>query len=127
MRFELAETRDCERESGDRSTNALLEELCRIDPGAEGDLVVGLVAAMPVFPGAIDNLGMARLRSRCFVMRALHDLAEHAYLRGALDALTERERDGVMMKRKAYKEQVVFLHEWAQRSGRCTPSASSRS
>jgi hypothetical protein len=117
VRFELAETREWDRESSERSMGALVDELCRMDPGADGELVVGLVAAMPVFPGAIDNIGMARFRSRCMVMRALHDLAEYDYLRGAFDALTAGERDAIMSKRKVHKEQVIFLHEWAHTLG----------
>jgi hypothetical protein len=117
VRFEVVEWRNWEKDSTEPSMERLLDELAKADAGDDVDLVVGLVAALPVFPGSIDNLGMARMFSRHFVMRSLHELAEHDFLRKEYDALSEAEREALLAKRKVHKEQVVFLHEWAHTLG----------
>jgi hypothetical protein len=117
VRFEVVEVREWERESSEKSMETLIDELARRDPGQEVDVVVGLVSAMPVFPAALDAIGMARFHSKHMVLRSLHDLAEYNYMAGAFDALTPRERDVIMSARKVHKEEVLFLHEWGHMLG----------
>jgi hypothetical protein len=117
LRFEVVEQRNWTRESSEGAINGLVEELAKLDPGDDVDLVVGLVAALPVFPGSIDNIGMAKLFSRHMVMRSLHDLAEYDAVRRWFDTFTDSERDAILAARKLHKEQVIFLHEWAHTLG----------
>ena len=117
VRFTVVEWRNWERDSAEPPMQQLLDDLAKTDPGSDVDLVVGLVAALPVFPGSIDNLGMARMFSRHLVVRSLHELAEHDFLRREYDALSESEREALLAKRKLHKEQVIFLHEWAHTLG----------
>ncbi|HEX9102295.1 MAG TPA: hypothetical protein VF997_08835, partial [Polyangia bacterium] len=117
VRFEIVDVRNWERDSHERSMAALVDDLTAADAGDDVDLVVGLVAALPVFPGAIENIGMARFFSKHMVMRGLHDLAEYDELRREFETLTDRERDALLASRKVHKEQVIFLHEWAHTLG----------
>ena len=88
-----------------------------MDAGDDVDLVVGLVAALPVFPGSVDNIGMGKLFSKHMVMRSLHDLAEYDVVRSWFDTFTESEKEAILAARKLHKEQVIFLHEWAHTLG----------
>lgn len=117
VRFEIVDVRDWERDSEKPSMAALVDDLAATDAGDDVDLVVGLVAALPVFPGAIENIGMARFFSKHMVMRSLHDLAEYNEVRRLFDTLTDREREALLVSRKLHKEQVIFLHEWAHTLG----------
>ncbi|HEX4462805.1 MAG TPA: hypothetical protein VIA18_32755, partial [Polyangia bacterium] len=115
--FEIVDIRGWETESRERSMSALVDDLATVDPGDDVDLVVGLVAALPVFPGTIENLGMARYFSKHMVMRGLHDLTEYDVLHREFDTLSERERDALLAARKVHKEEVIFIHEWAHTLG----------
>ena len=117
VHFEIVEIRGWETESRARSMSALVGDLATADSGDDVDLVVGLVAALPVFPGTIENLGMARYFDKHMVMRGLHDLTEYDELHRQFDTLSERERDALLAARKLHKEQVIFLHEWAHTLG----------
>ena len=117
VRFEVVDIRDWERDSQQPSMAALVGDLAAADPGDDVDLVIGLVAALPIFPGAIENIGMARYFSKHVVMRGLHELAEYDELRRQFDTLTDRERESLLAARKLHKEQVIFLHEWAHTLG----------
>jgi hypothetical protein len=117
VRFEVVEQKPWPRESSEGALPDLVAELARLDAGDDVDLVVGMVAALPVFPGAVDNIGMARLFSKHMVMRSLHDLAEYDAVRQLFDTFTDSEKDAIVAARKLHKEQVVFLHEWAHTLG----------
>jgi hypothetical protein len=117
VRFEVVDIRNWERDSQQPGMGALVGDLAAADPGDDVDLVIGLVAALPVFPGAIENIGMARYLSKHMVMRGLHELTEYDALRRQFDTLTDREREALLAGRKLHKEQVIFLHEWAHTLG----------
>jgi hypothetical protein len=117
VRFEIVEARNWEIESSERELQALVDELERSDNAEGVDLVIGLVAAMPVFPGSVDNLGMARLLGRHMLLRGLHEVAEYDLLRSTFDILTAGEREALLLRRRLHKEQVLFLHEWAHTLG----------
>jgi hypothetical protein len=117
VHFEIVEIRGWDEESRERGMGALVADLETADSGDDVDLVVGLVAALPVFPGTIENLGMARYFSKHMVMRGLHDLTEYDELHRQFDTLSERERETLLGARKLHKEQVIFVHEWAHTLG----------
>jgi len=117
VRFEIVEMKPWERDSTDLSLERLLDELEHADAGGDVDLVIGLVAAMPVVPTQIHNLGMARQGGRHVVIRSLHELTEYQAAQEVFDELQPSERERVVAARKTHKEQVVFLHEWGHTLG----------
>ncbi len=117
VRFELVEVKSWERDSAGVSLEALLADLEKQDPASDVDYVIGLAAAVPSLPEQIHNLGMARELGRHVVLRSLHDLAEYQAVQGAFDEMSAAERDRLLFARKAHKEAVVFLHEWAHTLG----------
>jgi|GEM_PF-4493208 len=117
VRFEVVEIRRWDRVSASASLEQLLQDLEKTDAGRDVDWVMGLAAAVPLMPTQIHNLGMARELGRHFVIRNLHDLAEYDLFRSALDEMSAGERDQLLSVRKAHKEVVVFLHEWAHTLG----------
>jgi tetratricopeptide (TPR) repeat protein len=117
VRFEVVDLRSWERDSTDGGLEGLLVALEHEDPGDDVDLVLGLVAAMPVVPTQIHNLGMARQGGRHAVIRSLHDLVEYQAAQDVFDELQPGERERVVAARKTHKEQVIFLHEWGHTLG----------
>jgi hypothetical protein len=117
VRFEIESVRPWARTSGEASLEELLAELRRVDDGSEVDRVLGLVAAVKMVPVQLDHIGMAMMPGRHMVIRSLHDLAEYEVVRQYFDELYPVERDRLLSMRKAHKEVVVFLHEWAHTLG----------
>lgn len=117
MRFIVMEARDWEVDAESASLAALLDALAKQDPGKDVDWVVGLAPAIPVVPTALHQLGIARPGGRHFILRSLHDLAEEQVIARYFDELTAAERSRILAARKAHKEEVVFLHEWAHTLG----------
>jgi hypothetical protein len=62
-------------------------------------------------------MALAYSPGRHFVMRSLHDLAEFEAVKSLLEDLPSDERDQLLSARKAHKEVVIFLHEWAHTLG----------
>jgi tetratricopeptide (TPR) repeat protein len=117
VRFEVVETKTWACESAKYTMESLLDEVERVDRGDDVDLVIALVAAVPVMPSAIHNLGMARILGKHVVLRSLHDLMEVEDVRQVFDELSEAERAKFLATRKAHKEEVIFLHEWGHTLG----------
>jgi tetratricopeptide (TPR) repeat protein len=65
----------------------------------------------------VHQIANARYSSRCFVMRAMDDEEEGRALAGAFSMLPPAEREQLYSDRKAHKELVIFLHEWAHTLG----------
>lgn len=117
VRFEVAELKGWDRDSANVPLDKLVDDLQALDAGADVDWVVGLASAVPVMPESIHNLGAAHVLGRHFVIRSLHDLAEYQLVRSQLDLLDDAQREYLVGERKAHKEVVVFLHEWAHTLG----------
>lgn len=117
VRFELVETRPWDRDTTEGGLEALGVALQKQDPGDDVDLVLGLVAAMPVVPTQIHNLGLASTPGKHIVIRSLHDVVEYQVAQEAFDELQPGERERVVAARKSHKEQVIFLHEWGHTLG----------
>lgn len=117
VEFEVVSANDWHRGSPPEDLEAILEELVALDAAVDVDWVVGLVTSLPAVTSSIHHLGVAVPGTRHFVMRGMNDEAEKRALDGALSGLGEKERDGVYLRRKAHKEVVVFLHEWAHTLG----------
>jgi hypothetical protein len=117
VRLEIVDVRPWPRDSAGAPLGRLVEELEQLDPGRDVDWVVGLAVAVPSMPEQIHSIGMARTFGRHFVLRSLHDLAEYEVVRASFDQMSNAERERLMALRKAHKELVIFLHEWAHTLG----------
>lgn len=117
VRFEIAELRSWDIDSDGVRFETLLAQLESMDKGEDVDLTVGLAAADPTTAPSIHQLGMARLAGRHMILRNQNDLKENEAIQSAMDLLLPSTRDQLFIERKAHKELVVFLHEWAHTAG----------
>jgi predicted Zn-dependent protease len=108
---------DWQRRAPANRMDAMLEELEQLDPGADVDWVVGLVAQLSEVTSSLHHLGMARGFGAHFVIRGMNDTAERAIIDQVLDQLSESERERLYQDRKAHKELTLFLHEWGHTLG----------
>ena len=97
----------------------------RVDDARDVDWVVGLVTP---FRGVATSIARDRASrgyaARSFVMRAMDDEEEGRALEREFAMLPEGERERLYADRKAHKESVMFLHEWAHTMGAAAPRAS---
>ena len=111
-RLELVEIRTWQRQGGDRKDlQTAAEELERLDPGDDVDLVVGMVDALSRVSRDMHELGRARLLGRHMVVRGLDDADEVASMERQLRTLSASDRQALYSRRKRHKEQTIFLHE----------------
>ncbi len=93
-----------------------LDALAAHDPGEAGVWVVGLVGGVPVASSDFDQIGLARLAGRHFVMRSMADVSEADAI-GSIDVLDDRDRRALLRARIEHRRAVVFVHEWAHTMG----------
>jgi hypothetical protein len=117
VRLEIEEVRPWDHDSSGENLKQLLGELVAIDPGTDVDWVIGLGGALSTMPDSIDAIGMASMFGRHFVMRAADSLAEENSFRETFDELSAAERTRLTEARKAHRELIIFLHEWAHTLG----------
>ena len=108
---------DWKRSSPGQDLDVIVGELAALDEGFDVDWVIGLVAPPATFTIRHHELGMARILGRHFVVRDMNDAQEALQIHKAFDELPEQERTQLYAARKAHKELVVFLHEWAHSLG----------
>lgn len=116
-KFEVAEFLSFRPQADEEQLNGLLDELLEKDTGQDVDWVIGLARPVPRFAASADDLGMARLLSNHFVMRAMSDQHEYEAIQSALSELGEDERHKLYNTRKQHKLCSVFLHEVAHTLG----------
>ena len=117
VQFEVVELRNWDIDTQKATINSLIEELQKKDPGDDVDYVVGLASAVAVWPNNLHQLGGAAVMGKHFVMRGLHDLTEYSMVQQELNLIDDSDRDKLLAARKAHKEEIVFLHEWAHTLG----------
>lgn len=117
VRFEVVEFKTWEIDTQQASINSLIEELIRKDPGDDVDYVVGLASAVALWPNNLHQLGGANIMGKHFVMRGLHDLTEYSMVVQELNLIDDSDREQLLTARKAHKEEICFLHEWAHTLG----------
>ncbi len=117
LRFEAAVFRNWDRRGSGARVEDALKELFALDPGDGVDFVLGFVSGLPLVTTSIHGLGAAHQPGRHLVMRQMIDLEEMRALRASLDLLDFKELEELYFARKAHKELVVFLHEWAHALG----------
>lgn len=117
VRFELESARKWPRSHAGVGLSPLLDELEALDPGADVDWVVGYVTAFRGVTTSIHQLALAQMVSKHFVMRGMDDQEEGRAFAAAFGRMPESERETLYEERKAHKELVLFLHEWAHTLG----------
>lgn len=117
VRLEVVDTRVWDADCDPESLQECLDELSVLDPGEGVDWVVGLVSSVPRFTESFDELGMAALPGRHFVLRDLFAAAERKAINDSFDQMTASKRDEIYKERLKHKRLVVFLHEWAHTMG----------
>ncbi len=117
VRFEIESARDWDVGHAGVGLQSVLDELRRADDAHDVDLVVGFVTPFRGVATSIHAIGMATPSSRHFVLRAMDDTEEARALGSAFEMLPASEREQLYDDRKAHKEVVVFLHEWAHALG----------
>jgi hypothetical protein len=116
-KFEVAEFVNFEPAANEEKLDGLLAELVAKDDGRDVDWVVGLARAVPQFAVSADDLGLARMFSNHFAMRAMSDAHEFEAIQSAFTELSEAERSKLYRSRKQHKLCSVFLHEVAHTLG----------
>jgi predicted Zn-dependent protease len=115
--FEIESMREWPASHLGAPIDVMLADLEALDPGPDVDWVIGLVTPFQGVTASIHQLGAARYLSRHLVLRGMDDEQEGLALRREFEFLSEDERSDLYSERKAHKETVVFLHEWAHTMG----------
>src|SRR5436190_16689518 len=102
--------------AGGRLKDALAE-LQAADAGAGVDWVVGFVSSLGAFTASQEELGIACLFCRHFIVRGMFSAAETDAIDRALPMLSAADRESLARERRVHKEVAVFLHEWAHTLG----------
>jgi len=116
LRFEIESVRSWTRDSSTDELGVLFTKLVIEEPGSEVDLVLGLLPARPGAAGSLDELGETTPLGRHILLRALHEPSEWDSVEGQLRPFWSEDRE-VMAKRRAHKEEVLFLHHFAHSLG----------
>ena len=117
VRFEIESLREWDRSHVGVALDPILAELEALDGARDVDWVLGLVTPFHGVATSAHQVGIARLVARSFVLRAMDDAEEGRALERDLALLPAGERDKLYGDRKAHKETVLFLHEWAHTMG----------
>jgi predicted Zn-dependent protease len=117
VRFEIESLRKWPRSHVGVPFDPLIAELEAFDPGQDVDWVLGLVTSFRGVATSIHQIGGAALISKHLVMRGMDDQEEGRAFAEAFKMLPASERENLYEARKAHKEVVIFLHEWAHTLG----------
>lgn len=117
VRFQIESLKDWDRAHTGVPLERVLDELRALDEARDVDCVLGLVTPFHGVTTNIHLIGIAPLSSRHFVLRAMDDAEEGKALDREFAMLPPAERDTLYHDRKAHKEVVLFLHEWAHTLG----------
>jgi len=117
VHLQIQSMRVWDRRSGLSNNDAALHELMARDPGTDVDWVVGFLSSLQVFSAAHEQLGVAQLFSRHFVLRGITNAEELDAIDRAFDMLPRDERAHLTRERRFHKETAIFLHEWGHTLG----------
>jgi len=118
IELEVESIRPWSRGAGDAvSLQEALAALREMDPGGGADWVVGFAEPLRAFSATQEELGMACMFCRHFVVRGMFSAAETDAIDRALPMLSSEEREALGRERRLHKEVAVFLHEWAHTLG----------
>lgn len=97
--------------SSDEKLAMAMTGLQQDDPGAQADLVVGMIGGLSGRTDSLHEAGMAILLGRHAVVRAATRLGEHDAIDQAFSELSEDERARIGKLRKRHRALAVLLHE----------------
>ena len=117
VRFEIESLKQWDQSHAGTALEPIVGELEALDPGTATEWVIGLVTPFRGVAISIHQIANARLLARHFVMRGMDDEQEARALDQHYQLLSPEERERVYGERKAHKEIVIFLHEWAHTMG----------
>jgi hypothetical protein len=117
VRLEVVDAQIWNPDCDPASLQECLAELAQHDPGDDVDWVVGLISAVPRFTTSFDELGMARLPGRHFLLRDLYAPGEREAIDAMFPAMAASKRTEIYRERQTHKRLVIFLHEWAHTMG----------
>lgn len=117
VQLEVVETAVWRPDCDPAKLRECLQELSQYDPGDDVDWVVGLVAAVPRFTTAFEEMGMANVPGRHFVLRDLYASGEREAINDMFPQMSAPKRDEIYKERQKHKRLVIFLHEWGHTMG----------
>jgi hypothetical protein len=117
VEFSAVEMRSFHPQADEEKLDGVLAELAQTDAAEDVDWVVGLASAVPRFAVSADDLGLAQVIGKHFVMRAMSDAHEYEAIQSGFGKLSESERLKLYSARKQHKLCTVFLHEVAHTLG----------
>lgn len=95
---------------GQVDLDATLIKLSEQDPGADVDVIIALVGALPVATFSFYDLGRAKVLGKHIAIRSMSNPEELRAI-DTFDALEPEERSRMYQQRKRHKEATVMLHE----------------
>jgi len=95
---------------GQIDLDATLIKLSEQDPGADVDVIIALVGALPVATFSFYDLGRAKVLGKHIAIRSMSNPEELRAI-DTFDALEPQERSRMYQQRKRHKEATVMLHE----------------
>jgi hypothetical protein len=116
-RFEIESFKEWDRGHVGMPLHTVLDEMRKLDPATDVDLVVGFVTPLRGVATSIHAIGQSSLLARHFIMRGMDDEQEGIAIDQEFTLLSPDERRRLYVERKAHKEVVVFLHEWGHTLG----------
>jgi hypothetical protein len=90
---------------------AALAALNSDDPGADVDIVVGMIGALPRQTDSLHELGVSTLLGKHLVVRAASRFEERDAVEQRFSELSEDDRARIASQRKRHRALAVFLHE----------------
>ncbi len=111
LRLELVGTEPWTPQGGDDDLGALLDELAAREVAPGTDRVVGLAGSVPRYELSFHQLGLANMRGKHLVVRAMNDAREYEVIQRLLSELDEQERLKLYRARRRHKTAAVLLHE----------------
>ncbi|MEM9488268.1 MAG: hypothetical protein AAGC55_03930 [Myxococcota bacterium] len=117
IRLEVSEFKQWQRKANSDAISEAMDELRKLDPGTDTEVVIGLLAALPRVTTDMSELGAADLNGKHIVIRGFNHVAEHKAFAEPLDALSEEELDRFFLARKQHRQSTLILHEFGHLMG----------
>ena len=117
VRLEVVDEREWNPSCDPSDLDSCLLELIAHDPADDVDWVVALVGAQPRFTLRFDELGLAQVPGRHFLLRDLYERGEREAIAEAFADMSKAKRKEIYEQRQQHKRLVIFLHEWGHTMG----------
>jgi predicted Zn-dependent protease len=111
IEIEIIEMKDWPNHASFASLDGALIDLESVDKAEDVDLVVGLIAPVPMATPSFHQIGISRILGHHLVLRGMNDSDEYQNLVQTLSGLGSDDRERLYEARLRHKELVIFLHE----------------